>query len=71
MNKNKDELINYRLSEDYKVLVLESGGEPNPLTNIPALALLVLNYPHIDWRFFTQPQPEACLGMNNGVCNII
>ncbi|XP_021948924.1 glucose dehydrogenase [FAD, quinone] [Folsomia candida] len=57
-----------RLSENYKVLVLESGGEPNPLTNIPALALLVLNYPHIDWRFFTQPQPEACLGMNNGGC---
>ena len=56
-----------RLSEngDYKVLLLESGGEPNPFTLIPGLALFLLNRPYIDWQFKTIPQKNACLAMKN------
>lgn len=57
-----------RLSEDHRVLILEAGGEASPLSSVPALALLVLNYDYIDWRFFTTPQKKACLGMNNQQC---
>ena len=56
-----------RLSEDYKVLVLEAGGESNPLHSIPVLSLFLLNYPHVDWQYFTTPQKGACLAMNNRV----
>ena len=57
-----------RLSEDYKVLVLEAGGEANPLHSIPTLALLLLNICHVDWQFYTTPQKNSCLAMNNQVC---
>jgi choline dehydrogenase len=57
-----------RLSDEYKVLLLEAGGEPTPLSAVPALSLLILNYPHIDWRFFTTPQENACFAMNNKQC---
>ncbi|CAG7824981.1 unnamed protein product [Allacma fusca] len=57
-----------RLSEDYKVLVLEAGGEPNPLHSIPVLSLFLLNIPHVDWQYFTTPQKKSCLAMNNRQC---
>jgi len=57
------------LSENpnFKVLLLEAGGEPNPLTDIPLLALSLSSQNHIDWKFQTEPQSGACLGMKNGV----
>jgi len=56
-----------RLSEDFNVLLLEAGGDPTPLSAIPALAFLMLRQPHIDWRYTTTPQKDACLAMNNRV----
>lgn len=56
-----------RLSEEFSVLILEAGGNPSPLQAMPALALLMLRQPYIDWRYFTTPQKNACLGMKNNV----
>jgi len=33
-----------------KVLLLEAGGRINPLQTIPAMSLMMLNYPEIDWK---------------------
>jgi choline dehydrogenase-like flavoprotein len=56
-----------RLSEDFNVLLLEAGGEPTPLSAVPALALLMLGQPNIDWGYRTVPQTAGCLSMNNRV----
>ena len=56
-----------RLSEDYNVLLLEAGGEPNPFTAIPGLAFLMLSHPEIDWLHKTIPQRKACLALPNKV----
>lgn len=34
-----------RLSQYYRVLLLEAGGRINPMQTIPAMSLLMLNYP--------------------------
>ncbi|CAG7833011.1 unnamed protein product [Allacma fusca] len=58
-----------RLSENYKVLLLEAGGEPNPLHRIPLLAMFLLQKPYADWGYYTEPQENACLAMNKGKCS--
>ncbi|ODM98750.1 Oxygen-dependent choline dehydrogenase [Orchesella cincta] len=52
-----------RLSEYYRVLLLEAGGRINPLQVIPALSLLMLNYPEIDWKHKTVPQKYSCFAL--------
>ncbi|CAL8111194.1 unnamed protein product [Orchesella dallaii] len=52
----------YRLSEYYDVLLLEAGGEMNDFQLIPAMSLLMLNYPEVDWRHKTVPQRHSCFG---------
>lgn len=53
-------LVN-RLSEHYSVLLLEAGGEPNPLLYMPGLARNLLARPEIDWSYKTVAQRRACL----------
>ena len=50
-----------RLSETYTVLLLEAGGEANPLHSIPMLTAPLGVMPHVDWGFQTVPQKNACL----------
>ena len=58
-----------RLSESghYKVLLLEAGGSINPFQSMPAMSLLMLNYPSIDWNHKTVPQKHACYALPNNV----
>jgi len=37
------------------------------LSNVPIFAIGLLNIPHVDWQFNTQPTRGACLAMNNKV----
>lgn len=50
-----------RLSEFYSVLVLEAGGEPNPLVYVPGLARNLVNRQEVDWQHKTVAQRKACL----------
>ncbi|ODN03624.1 Oxygen-dependent choline dehydrogenase [Orchesella cincta] len=54
-------LLANRLSRNYNVLLLEAGGEPNPLQFIPGFGLFLINYPEIDWQHLTVPQRFASL----------
>lgn len=57
-----------RLSEqaDWRVLLLEAGGEEPTTSAIPAFAVSALGT-DLDWRFKTEPQKGACLS-TKGVC---
>ncbi|XP_069683476.1 glucose dehydrogenase [FAD, quinone]-like [Periplaneta americana] len=52
-----------RLSEmkEWKVLLLESGGEEPLVSAIPALTPMIWNS-RIDWHYYTQPDPRLCGG---------
>ena len=56
-----------RLSEKFKVLLLEAGGEPNPLQSIPALDTFMLQQPEVDWNYAIEPQRHSCFAMKNNV----
>ncbi|KAK2703762.1 glucose dehydrogenase [FAD, quinone]-like [Artemia franciscana] len=59
-----------RLSEveDWRVLLLEAGGDETDLSDIPVIAAF-LQLTDIDWKFKTEPQPTACLGFQGRRCN--
>lgn len=42
----------------YKVLLIEAGGRPNMLVNIPG-AYTMLHRSKVDWAFYTEPQEEV------------
>ncbi|CAL8138974.1 unnamed protein product [Orchesella dallaii] len=46
-----------RLSEnpDHKVLLLEAGGNPNPLSFVPLAVPFLQNHPATDWKYETVP----------------
>ncbi|ODM90440.1 Glucose dehydrogenase [FAD, quinone] [Orchesella cincta] len=48
-----------RLSESYTVLLLEAGGEPNPLVYVPGLASHLVNRPEVDWMHKTVAQKRS------------
>lgn len=52
-----------RLSQNYDVLLLEAGGEPNPWFAVPAMSFLMLNYPSHDWMYKTMPQKHSCYAL--------
>ena len=58
-----------RLSEveDWKVLLLEAGGDPPLTADIPHLAAS-LSGSDIDWSYKTEPQSGCCLGLVNKQC---
>lgn len=58
-----------RLSEsgDYSVLLLEAGGNPNPMQDVPAYFGTILHTPQVDYDFYTVPQRNACLALRGQV----
>ncbi|CAG7642655.1 unnamed protein product [Allacma fusca] len=54
-----------RLAEnrDWKILVLEAGGEPHPFQAIPAFTYFMLNHKQIDFGYKTVPQEKACAAL--------
>ncbi|RZF37891.1 hypothetical protein LSTR_LSTR009991 [Laodelphax striatellus] len=61
-------LVAARLAEDadISVLVLEAGGSPSPLFDIPLAAPMLQMTPY-DWQYKTEPQRSACFGLNDKV----
>ncbi|XP_032795330.2 glucose dehydrogenase [FAD, quinone] isoform X1 [Daphnia magna] len=59
-----------RLSEisDWKVLLLEAGGEDPMAADVPGTAA-VLQRSKVDWNFRTEPQSDACLAFRDKRCN--
>ena len=49
-----------RLSEigDWKILLLEAGGEQSSKVKVPWFHLWLINTPH-DWKYVTEPQTNA------------
>ena len=62
-------LLAHRLSKDFKVLVLEAGGSPNPLMSIPGLGPMLVRNPDVDWMYQTVPQKKSCYSLNEQVWN--
>ncbi|KAJ3658014.1 hypothetical protein Zmor_009781 [Zophobas morio] len=60
-----------RLSEidNFRILLLEAGGEENDFSNIPGLGPL-LQIGDLNWGYSTTPQKHSCLGMKNKKCLI-
>lgn len=58
-----------RLSEvpDWKVLLLEAGGDPIGTSDIPGAAFLIQKGEH-DWGYVTERDPTVCGGFVNGTC---
>ncbi|KAG5897966.1 hypothetical protein JTB14_013540 [Gonioctena quinquepunctata] len=58
-----------RLSEvpEWKVLLIEAGGLPDNVTDMPNLYFEV-EYTEYNWGFVSTPQSTACLGMTNRQC---
>lgn len=54
-------------SHNYKVLLLESGGNPFPLSGVPGLLFDLLNNPEIDWSDHIAPQRKACKAFKDNV----
>lgn len=52
---------------NYKVLLLEVGGNQFPLSGVPALLFELLNNPEIDWSDKIVPQKGACKAFKDNV----
>jgi choline dehydrogenase-like flavoprotein len=59
-----------RLSEisEWKVLLLEAGGDPPPSSDIPKV-FFTLQGTDIDWKYKTERKSGRCEGLQNGQCN--
>nr|XP_023018588.1 glucose dehydrogenase [FAD, quinone]-like [Leptinotarsa decemlineata] len=59
-----------RLSEinDWKVLLLEAGGNQTDFSDIPAFNGYVL-HSHMDWGYYAKPSKTFCQGMVNKQCS--
>lgn len=58
-------------SNNYKVLLLESGGNQFPLSGVPALIFELMNNPEIDWSDHIAPQRKACKAFKNNVRTLL
>ncbi|GJQ78174.1 hypothetical protein Trydic_g2505 [Trypoxylus dichotomus] len=56
----------YRLSEifHWKILLLEAGGEPDILTDIPFWSP-ILHYTKQNWRYYSEKEDNIALGLKN------
>ncbi|UYV79110.1 hypothetical protein LAZ67_17001149 [Cordylochernes scorpioides] len=59
-------VVTSRLAEDSttRVLLLEAGGVPDRISNIPMMAML-LQMGRLDWKYLTVPQDKACSGLKD------
>lgn len=62
-------MIANRLSEveKWNVLLLEAGGYPDPISDVPAYTLQ-LQFGRNNWNYRFEPQSTACLNMVDGRC---
>ena len=61
-----------RLSErpDWKVVLLEAGGCEPPFAQVPSFYISDADSRRdLDWDFKLEPQPDACVGHEDGVCH--
>lgn len=63
-------LVANRLSRHFKTLLLEAGGTPFPLQNVPAFAPVMIGHKDLDWRHYTVPQTYSCMSLTNRVCKL-
>ncbi|XP_050435997.1 glucose dehydrogenase [FAD, quinone]-like [Adelges cooleyi] len=58
-----------RLAEisEWKVLLLEAGGEESLITSVPAIAHY-LQFTNYNWGYRTEEEPHACKGLVNKRC---
>lgn len=58
-----------RLAEvpEWKILLLEAGGEESLITSVPALAHY-LQFTDYNWAYKTEEEPRACQGLPNKRC---
>lgn len=63
-------VVGGRLSEvaQWKVLVLEAGGDEPPGSQVPAMVTNFFDDPHMDWNYKTEPEPVACQGFPEKRC---
>lgn len=59
-----------RLSEtpQWRVLLVEAGGDEPPGSQVPSLVLNYQGDPHMDWNYRTEPEPYACQGFPEQRC---
>lgn len=60
-----------RLAEvpNWKVLVLEAGDDEPVGSQVPSLLSNFIGDPRMGWVYKLEPEPEACLGNEGGVCS--
>ncbi|XP_069679695.1 glucose dehydrogenase [FAD, quinone]-like [Periplaneta americana] len=58
-----------QLSEEkqWKVLLLEAGGDPTPTSDVPGLAFTLQNT-ELDWKYRPEVQEDICQGMTDKRC---
>ena len=60
-------MVASRLSKHNRVLLLEAGGNPHPISIVPMGLLALLSQPGVDWQYETEPQKFAALGLKGQV----
>ncbi|CAL8109013.1 unnamed protein product [Orchesella dallaii] len=48
---------------NFKILLLENGGNPNPIQSIPATYTPMLKVPQVLYDYYTVPQNNSCLAL--------
>jgi len=51
------------------VLLVEAGGDPHPLTYIPYATPALINQPHIDWHYKSEPLENCGFAVVDQVLN--
>lgn len=60
-------VIANKLSQNFKVLLLEAGGEASPHTKLPIFAYIMFGKEPEDWKYVTVPQKYSSFGLENNV----
>lgn len=55
-------------NENWKVLLIEAGGDPSFASDIPAFLFSLQGSP-MDWSYFSEKSDKACLGMIDERCH--
>ena len=64
-------MVANRLSKHNRVLLLEAGGNPHPVSIVPISLFALLSQPGIDWQYQTEPQEFAGFALKGQVGNTV